>query len=325
MKCFRQKGFTLVELMVVIAIISILAAALITSFSKIQNGARATKCKANLRALAQATQSYGVAGNHFPAAGSYEWVPATTRKDPIWRVRRGWVAWTQGSGPGWPWGAAPTDSDQKKSDLGHDGSYTERVKSMSLSICYGDAAYISLTNGALWGLIGRDSSVYVCSAHKSITEPLFHKKVYRSYIMNGFFKYWDNDHNEGGEEHRVEDILISGRAANLLMFAELPAHGASVGDRRFTGSALKYDKMEDKEEEDGWNNGERHAIGFNHLIAKRWVGHVAFTDGHVEGLVLPSKAKENDAPKYDHKDIRNLTGLLCNGREITSTIRETMK
>lgn len=313
MKCFRQKGFTLVELMVVLAIISILAIALITSFSKIQESARAAKCKTNLRALAQAAQNYGVADGGFPTAGSYEWVPFGEVQNgrPVYRVERGWVAWTQGGREGWPWQGGNTDT-------------VEHVGKMRLSTCRGDEAYISITNGALWHLVGKDTSVFVCGAHKRTAEPLFgNKKIFRSYIMNGYFKYWDGQHKDWGYERRVEDVLMDGRAAVRLLFAELPAHGAKE-ERRFTDSALKYDDLGNRDE-DGYMNGQSHTIGFNHLIAKRWVAHVAFTDGHVEGLVLPTTARDNDGPKYEDKDVKNLTGLLCNGREITSGLRGKMK
>jgi prepilin-type processing-associated H-X9-DG protein len=51
-------------------------------------------------------------------------------------------------------------------------------------------------------------------------------------------------------------------------------------------------------------------IGFNHRVAKRRVAHVAFADGHVEGIVAPEK-KDLTISK-----LKDLTCLLCNGVDV---------
>lgn len=327
MKCLTKKGgFTLVELMIVIAIIGLLSVALTTQVTKIQASARAAKCKANLRALAQVASNYG--GDRFPAAGSFEAQSSTDKNagtednpnyKPVWYVKRGWVTWTSGGGPAWAWG--------KDNKLGENESWDSHWSkyAQSPATCYGNAAYISITNGVFWPLLGKDIRAFVCDAHKSLTKNVFGKEIYRSYIMNGYFMYDEGSVGVGTDERETIEALVDGRAAIRLMFAELPAHGAR-NEEQFTYSALKYDGLEDKDDEDGYTNGKSFAIGFNHMVAKRWVAHVAFADGHVEGLVLPNTAKDKDGcPNYSDKDIRNLTGLLCNGREITGGLREKMR
>jgi prepilin-type N-terminal cleavage/methylation domain-containing protein len=61
-----SRGFTLIELMVVIAIISVLAAISIPVFSRTRENARQTRCTANLHAIAVALRSYMTDWNGFP-------------------------------------------------------------------------------------------------------------------------------------------------------------------------------------------------------------------------------------------------------------------
>ena len=323
MKCFKQKGFTLVELMIVISIIGILAVALATQVTKIQESARAAKCKANLKALAQAVQTYGTSHGRYPEAGSYEWEYSQGEwKDRkfsrVFRGEHGWVAWTEGNSGTWPWAGGAKES---------------RASRMKASTFIGDKdafntpAYISLTNGVLWGLVGKDASVYVCDRHKhEVERQLKGKRVYRSYVMNAWFHYdiipGKAELRDDNARRHVDDAIMDGRAAVRLMFAELPAQDFKT-DTQSADSALEYGRNV------GWkDNGRKEkeeVIGFNHLIANRWVAHVAFLDGHVEGLVLPQGTMKDGYPNYDDEILKDLTNQLCEGQEIESKIREKMR
>jgi prepilin-type N-terminal cleavage/methylation domain-containing protein len=61
-----KKGFTLVELMVVITVIAILMTIAIVSFTRIQKQARDTKRKADIRTLETALQAYYTELQHYP-------------------------------------------------------------------------------------------------------------------------------------------------------------------------------------------------------------------------------------------------------------------
>ena len=54
----RKKGFTLIELMIVIAIIAILAAVLVPNFMRAREASRLTACKSNLKNISTAVETY---------------------------------------------------------------------------------------------------------------------------------------------------------------------------------------------------------------------------------------------------------------------------
>ena len=69
MKCNRR-GFTLIELMVVVAIVALIAAILLPVFAKVRERGRQTACLSNLRQLSLATFQYAQdSDDHYPYGG----------------------------------------------------------------------------------------------------------------------------------------------------------------------------------------------------------------------------------------------------------------
>ncbi len=63
----NKKGFTLVELMIVITVIAILSTIAVVSFTRVQKQSRDTKRKGDVRSLATALQAYFTEVNSYPA------------------------------------------------------------------------------------------------------------------------------------------------------------------------------------------------------------------------------------------------------------------
>lgn len=65
--CHRlSPAFTLIELLIVVAIIAILAAIAVPNFLEAQTRAKVSRARADMRSLATALESYHVDNNHFP-------------------------------------------------------------------------------------------------------------------------------------------------------------------------------------------------------------------------------------------------------------------
>src|SRR5580693_3205643 len=77
-KSLRKSGFTLVEIMIVVAIIGLLAAIAIPNFIRARNTSQTNACINNLRQIDGAKQEWALEMKKQPAA-----VPATTEIQPF--------------------------------------------------------------------------------------------------------------------------------------------------------------------------------------------------------------------------------------------------
>ena len=302
----KRNGFTLIELLVVISIIAVLAAALTTQVTKARSMGQSIRCKANLRALAQASLSFAVDNERLPYAGSYEYMWAATdggRYKVKFFERKGWVSWTGGG----PWSSdAPARGKQ--------------------SCFFGDNSFQSITNGVLWSYVGKNLATYTCDVHKRVALRAGLLKVNRSYVMNGYFGFnhignYTKENMPAYREIRLDALTaVNKSAGNMLLFAELPAykgtaHVESINSATSDSVSGPSDGVLEVDFA-GYKCRQTEVLGFNHQVAKRYVAHVAFADGHVDVLVEPKGTSDND--------LKELAKELCNGDEVSQTLRDKM-
>lgn len=285
-----KKGFTLVELLVVVAIVGILAAVLVSNLFGGTESARSTQCLANMAQLAKAAQLYGQNKHHYPLAGSVEVVrtvedsSGNTSYKEVYAERKGWISWnsqgyyannptTGGGNAGW-FASAYDDADKTRE-------------------------YV-ITNGALWKYANRSRKIYTCPGHRKTMKK---QNPNWSYVMNSYFGW-------AGDSCEARDDGYWGRSFNglrridrTLLFAELQwesgyvdgvTPNTSKGSGTVNDCVLQYGKDE--------------RIGFNHKEGQDTVAHVVFADGHTEKIRYPKKG-------LSASNLKELTEFLCEGTD----------
>jgi general secretion pathway protein G len=67
-----QRGFTLIEMMIVVAIIAILVSILVPNFVRARAQAQTAACEANLKEIATALELYETDNEHYPSSGTVD-------------------------------------------------------------------------------------------------------------------------------------------------------------------------------------------------------------------------------------------------------------
>lgn len=297
-----KRAFTLIELLIVIAIIGILSGILLASFSGGTESARAAKCLTNLRSLATAAQAYGAASGRYPNAGSVQEMAidlngGSRNAQLKYTEVRGWISWLSEN-------KFPSQSPVTPPTLGFMGNGSQ------------DDGFYAVTNGALFAYVSGNRDVYTCPSHVQHSGKSKHPLW--SYFMNAYFK-WDS--SEGfaylqGSGHS----FYYGQFANadrFLLFGEIPFRG--IGNWRPTGegggteddAVLQYEGCKNAPGLGGKSRRDGNEyIGGNHPIGrlnapKGWMAHVVFADAHVEKINVSNLGDD---------DLRRLTTYLCTGK-----------
>ena len=315
-----HKGFTLVDLLVVIGIIGILAGVLFATFGGATDSARAAQCLTNMRSLAMAANARALRDEYYPLAGSREAVDLGESDGKTWYVPQpGWISWLS---------RGNYDDGQ-----GHQRASAHRSNTVLPFFGNGNEEDMTfaLTNGTVWISSGRNRSLYVCPVHNLYRKNLGRKAPYWSYVMNARFG-WDT--SKGSKA--ISTASVAGavrynsltRADKTLMFAELqtvdPVSGQDVGEDKDGLAAdcvLQYKEVESRSSHaskgaNASSGGDAESIGFVHKSGKRGrCAHVVFADGHTEKLIW----------KDGGIDPQTLTAYLCRGWDVTFNTKDGWK
>ena len=304
-------GFTLVEMLIVVAIICILAGILLATFGGATDSARAAQCLSNMRALAMAANAYAMQYEWYPLAGSREVMEIGTDKT-YYLSQPGWVSWLC----------------EGNYDDGNGHARSTAHKSNQLCPFYGtgneDDMTFAITNGAIWASCAKNRAIYTCPVHALYRKKHGRPATYWSYVMNARFGW---DYTKGSSSFGTSahpGVIRYGtlqRADKMLLFAELPTVNPSTGEDLgddasglTADSVLQYLSIQASGSNDkgaySSNSGDAESIGFVHKAGKgNRCAHVAFADGHTEKLVW----------RDGGVDPKTLTAYLCRGWDVTMT------
>lgn len=307
---FARRGFSLIELLVVIGIIGVLAGVLFASFGGATESARAAQCLTNMRALAQAANAAAVSREYYPSAGSVELMSLTVvAGGESYTSQSGWISWLcEGNYEG--------DDGSASSLTSKHGS--NKVFPFTGEDCTREQITFALTNGAVWVACGRNKALYTCPEHVRYRKENRKSAPYFSYVMNARFG-WDKD------EKAIPAPIIGIRYGTLtqadktLMFAELPTKSVATNGSEEKDEdtdkplkkdcVLQYKKMSKDTDNPSYasEGGEAESIGFVHTAGKgKRCAHVAFADGHTEKIVW----------REGGLDPEDLTAYLCRGKDV---------
>ncbi len=247
----NKKGFSLIEILIVITIIGILMAMIVPTYKGIASRGRAVKCQSNLKNLYSAAMLHVKSSSYFPHAFSRVW----ERDDGILEYRKGWVHWST------------------------DKSWRDVYNNLSLGVTHwkGDEGYFSVTNGSIWSNTGKSIESYTCPEFKITmdrTTSVKSDEIKRSYVYNRYL--------DGRNAFRVK------RMSSTLMFGEgaVDVLMASGGDHTGEGSdnENQWDGcfMPGKYENGSFSSGRNNEVlGHYH---KDNTSFIVFCDGHIEKL-----------------------------------------
>lgn len=302
-----KKAFTLVELIIVVGIICVLAGILLVSFGGGTDSAKAALCLSNLKNLANACQTYGMATYRYPNAGSEELLSLDESQGrrsvrEQYSERKGWISWDSE-------GHYPSTSHQSNPII---GLYEEDRKK----------ADYALTNGCLWKYVSQNRATYVCSLHRQTMRRQGLSPNW-SYLMNAYFGWDTSEGARAVSRGSHTDFGKLQRADRILLFSEVPFMGysswqpeGSAGSKD-TDGVLQFATT-------GLSSGDKGAnasgdgtetIGANHMVGKKLYAHVAFADGHCEKLQIPYSGSPK-SPQVEENVLKQLTAWLCVGYDV---------
>ncbi len=341
MKNFRKSSaaFTLVEMLVVIAIISVVALAMARAVRGARRQANATKCQANMKNLHTAVVSYASDKGYYPLASSYETLDKNynSKGETVlaYHEKRGWVSWLPKNG-------ARRDKDRKTvwnkvpakshaDDFYYPGNTDERMPE-------------AIKEGALFKYTGKDLVTYRCPEHPDFKG----KSVHLAFAMNTWFgghckgrKKVDGEEKDPGTRFgdnvygRSPAKVAQKDSSRMALFVEIDEEGPSTegespskNDR--SGQVAEVKGTENADEDDAYNHKDptkvrvfaddcvwqwdhkdeqKRELGrFSHRKTNKNYSHVVFLDGHVASICEDFDTFRNDSDAAT--DAKNMTDVF---------------
>ncbi|MGI6496234.1 MAG: type II secretion system protein [Kiritimatiellia bacterium] len=302
-----RKAFTLVELLIVIAIISLLATASVKMIGAARASGHSARCQGNLKALWQGVMNCASESDSgdLPYAGSHDFYwPHDNRH----HCHNGWVCWipADGGAVGSYYPLPANKPDRVGSVRQHSGSVEGKDRTEAHSLVYpvvggtaneknDNAAVDSIRYSSFFTYVNEDMSIYCCPAFRSVVPG-----AKRSYVMNEWFGSRRNIRHHPVHLHKLGDGV---QASRILLFTEMPfTAGSSTGKRGgnppynwndFKGEVhgevnrdrgLSQDSVFDCYVDAVKNSHPKEVYGCLHRKSGRMWAHAIFLDGHIESL-----------------------------------------
>ncbi|BBO35233.1 hypothetical protein PLANPX_4845 [Lacipirellula parvula] len=256
-----QRAFTMIELLMAIAVISMLIAVLLPAVQSARESARRTQCKNNLKQLALASLSHHDGQGHFPTGGwGWYWLGDADR------------GFGKDQPGGWMFNLLPYCEQSALHQLASDGDPYVLTRDQRVGACQIVESPLSVLNCPS----RRANRTYPLSAHEGGSLGFFNSNTpvaagRSDYAINSGHVYseWHNDALGQGPKNYIDaDVWTANRiwGSDQSRFLQLPN-----GEPTMTGVSYERSKVATRHVLDG--------LSSTYLVGERYIPHGDYESG----------------------------------------------